>query len=187
MKPTDSDEQLINSFRQTGETELLDQLVARNISMVRSVVYQMVLDDSLADDLTQEAFLKAIAGLSSFNGQSQFSTWMYRVALNTAHSYLRRQNRSPVEHHHKLPEPKPSKTQIGPEQSALQAELEEEVEMALGSLSPKLRAAIVLTSLQKLDVKRAAKIEGCSTATMYWRVHEARKQLKTRLERYLNS
>jgi RNA polymerase sigma-70 factor (ECF subfamily) len=60
------------------------------------------------------------------------------------------------------------------------------VEAALGELSPKLRGAIVLTSLQNLEAKEAARIEGCTTATMYWRIHEARRQLKKRLKKYLS-
>ena len=65
-------------------------------------------------------------------------------------------------------------------------ELDSEIESALASLSPKLRAAIVLTSVQGLDVKEAARIEGCTTATLYWRIHQARRQLRSRLERWLS-
>ena len=66
-------------------------------------------------------------------------------------------------------------------------ETDAEVKRALASLSSPLRSAITLTAIQGLNVKEAARIDGCMTATMYWRVHEARKQLKKRLGRYLNS
>ena len=56
---------------------------------------------------------------------------------------------------------------------------------AVGSLPPAQRAAVVLTTLQGLGVREAAKIEGCTTTTMYWRLHKARKILKKRLEKYL--
>ena len=59
-----------------------------------------------------------------------------------------------------------------------------EVDRALRDLSPKLRAAIVLTAIQQLSPSEAAGVENCSTATMYWRVHQARKLLKQRLERH---
>ncbi len=185
-EPSDPDTLLIRSFRRTGNRELLDELITRNISMVRSVVFQMVLDDTLADDLTQEAFLKALTQLPSFNGRSQFSTWLYRVAMNAAHDYLRREVRSPIETRGKVPEPIPNRNDRGPEKNAMESEFQHEVEEAIADLSPKLRAAIVLTSLQNLDVKEAAEIENCSTSTMYWRVHEARKRLKPRLERYFS-
>lgn len=178
----DTDEQLIATYRNTGRRDVLDQLVQSNVSMVRSTVYQMVLDEALADDLTQEVFVRALIGLSSFNGRSRFSTWLYRVAMNTTHSYLRRQSRSPVEYRTEIPET--ADNDHLPEQAAMQEELEDEVAAALAELSPKLRAAIVLTSLQQIEIKEAAKIENCSRATMYWRIHEARRQLKNRLEKH---
>lgn len=69
----------------------------------------------------------------------------------------------------------------------LQTELETEIESALGELPPKLRSAIVLTKIQELDIREAAAIERCSAATIYWRIHRARKLLEQRLDRYLSS
>ena len=54
-------------------------------------------------------------------------------------------------------------------------------EAALAELPPKLRAAMVLVTIERLDVAEAAKIEGCARPTMYWRLHEARKRLKKSL------
>ena len=69
----------------------------------------------------------------------------------------------------------------------MHAEFEDEVSAALAALSPEAaQAAIVLTSVQQISIPEAAGIEGCSTATMYWRIHEARRLLKRRLERYLS-
>lgn len=73
----------------------------------------------------------------------------------------------------------------GPTQQAVQHELERAVELALQKLSDKPRAAIVLVHLQGLSVEDAAEIEGCTRATMYWRVHDARRQLKKQLKAYL--
>ena len=68
----------------------------------------------------------------------------------------------------------------------LQAELATEVQSALAKLSPQLRAAIVLVCLQGEPANVAADIEGCSTDTMYWRVHEGRRQLKQSLAEHLS-
>ena len=68
----------------------------------------------------------------------------------------------------------------------MDAELQGQIERALAELRPSLRTAIVLTGLQGMDVAEAAQVEGCSRATMYWRVHKARKQLRLRLNRYLS-
>jgi RNA polymerase sigma-70 factor (ECF subfamily) len=179
------DAELITAYKQSGAREALDALMRRHLGRVRNVVFQMVLDDSVADDLTQEVFLRAFVGLRSFNGKSTFSTWLYRVAMNTTYSHFERRKRSLIDDTATPPEPA-SRPHAGPEQTAMQTELQSQVEAALAELSPKLRAAIVLTSLQQLDTAEAAEIEGCSASTMYWRVHEARKQLKARLKGHLS-
>jgi RNA polymerase sigma-70 factor (ECF subfamily) len=143
----------------------------------------MILDHAATDDLTQEVFFKAIRSLSSFEGRATFSTWLCRIAMNTSNSYLARRSRSPVVFQAEVPELEAGKSAA--EQVAVQCELKQEIETALASLSPKLRAAIVLTCLQGKSAREAAGIEGCSTATMYWRIHEARKNLKHCLARRL--
>jgi len=161
----------------------LDELVSRHITKVRAIVFPMVLDDAVADDLTQEAFLRAVRGLSSFDGRSRFTTWLYRVAMNVVYSHLDRCGRSPVVFRAEVPETSTGESR--PERAAVQNELEQDIEAALAALSPKLRAAIVLTCLEGKSASEAADIERCSTATMYGRVHEARKQLRERLARHL--
>jgi RNA polymerase sigma-70 factor (ECF subfamily) len=179
-----TDEQLVASYRESGQAEALDELVGRYIGRIRGVAYQMVLDPSAADDLTQEVFLRVVRGLSTFNGRAKFSTWLYRLAMNTTHSFLAGRGRSPVGFHAELPETAQTR-HPQPESAAMEAELQTAIEAALGELSPKLRGAVVLTALQRLDVREAARIEGCTTATMYWRIHEARRQLKKRLRKHL--
>lgn len=179
-----SDEQLIAGYRDSGQNHALEELTGRYVGKVRAMIYPMVLDRTLADDLTQEVFLRAFRGLAGFNGRSRFSTWLYRVAMNTAHSFLARRRRAPVSFRGELPDCPQTKSG-GPAATAMQRELEAAIEAALGELPPKLRAAVVLTSLEQMDVAEAARIEGCTRATMYWRIHEARKRLKRRLESHL--
>ena len=68
----------------------------------------------------------------------------------------------------------------------LTSELGQQIEEGLASLSPRLRGALVRTAIEKMDAKQAAHAEGCSTATIYWRVHQARKQMKLKLKKYLS-
>ncbi len=179
-----SDEQLVASYQDSGRREALEELAERHLGAVRAMIYPMVLDKTVADDLTQEVFLRAIRGLAGFDGRAKFSTWLYRVAMNTTHSFLARRNRSPVSFQRELPD-QPQQTSKTPEGTAMENELDGAIRAALADLTPKLRAAIVLTALEQKDAAEAARIEGCSTATMYWRIHEARKQLKKRLEGHL--
>jgi RNA polymerase sigma-70 factor (ECF subfamily) len=74
-----------------------------------------------------------------------------------------------------------------PDHLALDRELEAEIAAALADLTPKLRAALVLTTLHGLGVAEAARIEGCGLPTLYWRIHQARKELRKRLARYLDA
>lgn len=179
-----TDESLLAMFRETGNAEPLDILLRRHLPRVRTMIGQIVLNDSDADDLTQEIFLRAVRGLSQFTGRSRFSTWLYRVAINMSRSYLSRRGRVLPAHNGECLEPAAA-LHDGPPQQAAQRELETAVHHALAALSDKLRAAIVLVHFQGLSVQEAAEIEGCTRATMYWRVHEARRCLKGQLKQYL--
>lgn len=179
-----SDEDLVAQFQQTRADSAFEELVRRHLPRVRSMVLQMVLDDSAADDLTQDTMLSAVRGLDSFRGQSRFATWLYRIAMNTTYNYLKRRSRSPVSFHRELPDNPDAAAP--PDVQAMKVELLDEVQTAIGDLSPKLRAGIVLTCLQGMSNREAAEVEGCSEATMYWRIHQARKQLKRTLQRHLS-
>ena len=148
------------------------------------MIFQMVLDNNVADDLTQETLLRAVRAIDSFGGRSQFATWLYRIAMNTTHSFLARQARSPVVYQADLVDS--GGRDLPPDAAAAQAELLARTEAAIADLSPKLRAAIVLTAMQGVSVREAASIEGCNESTMHWRVHEARKQLKHTLREHLS-
>lgn len=178
-----TDEQIIARFQASGDATALEALVERHLERVRNLAYRLVLCNAAADDVAQEVFLKVMHNAQGFRGEAKFSTWLYRITVNTAREHLRRRPTT-------LPLPEnDSSTSIGqhdrPDCEAMQTEFLETVEHALGALSTKLRAAIVLTAVEGLPIKEAATIEGCSTATMHWRIHEARKQLKHTLGRHI--
>lgn len=184
LTATASDEELVARYREFRADAALEELVKRHVPRVRAMIFQMVLDDNAADDLTQETLLRAVRAIDSYQGRSQFGTWLYRIAMNTTHGYLDRQNRSPVVFQDALVEP--SCSDSSPDRAATNAELRPQIETAIATLSPKLRAAIVLTALQGLSAREASAIEDCGESTMHWRVHEARKQLKHKLRDYLS-
>jgi RNA polymerase sigma-70 factor (ECF subfamily) len=172
----DSDEQLVAAWRASGDRVALEALASRHLPTVRRMVHSMTLDDGLADDLAQEVLLRAFRSLGSFEGRARFTTWLYRIAMNTVHRALERQRRSPIEDGVGLPEGAMSRAE-SPEARARRTEFDGMVGRALAALPPKLRAAIVLVSIEELDPAEAARIEGCTRATIYWRIHEARKRL----------
>jgi RNA polymerase sigma-70 factor (ECF subfamily) len=179
----ESDEELIAMIRSGREPGSLDRLIQRHLPAVRSTLFQMTCDDTAADDLSQEVFLRAIRGLPGFDGRAKFSTWLFRISKNTALTHLQRQSRTPSARQADAADC--VAVAVGPDSQLLTAELSADIEQALGELSPTLRAAMVLTSLQGLSPTEAAEVEECSTSTMYWRIHEARKQLRQRLKEHL--
>ena len=184
IEPRSNDETLVAAFGESGQSETLNDLISCHVGKVRAMVYQMVLNEADADDLTQTVFVRAIRGISSFRGESQFSTWLYQIAMNTVRGFLRGRKSMPQASEDDLADRVDGRA-FAPEQFAMAKELDGEVTAAMHGLPTKLRAAIVLTSLKGLDARDAADIEGCSTATMYWRIHKARKMLEKRLAKYL--
>lgn len=174
-----TDEQLVDIYRETGEEHAFELLVRRYTGKVRAMVYPMVLNDMDADDVTQDVFVRAAKGIAGFKKRARFSTWIYRIAMNNAKSFLKKNNRNPVVADFDPPEQVDASPEPG--EAMITAEISNAVESALASLTPPLRAAITLTAINGLTPAEAAKAEGCMTATIYWRIHEARRILRDKL------
>ena len=174
-----TDEQLVEQFQRTGELQWFDSLVQRHIGKVRAMVYPAILNHSDADDLAQEIFLRALRGIHGFRGRAAFTTWLYRIAVNTTHSFLKRRRREPSAFAAELPER--ADPAAGPHENASANEANHRVEAAMSALPPACRTAITLIAIEGMDVKEAARVSGCLVATMYWRLHEARKRLRQSL------
>jgi RNA polymerase sigma-70 factor (ECF subfamily) len=176
-----SDEDLLAAFREDGMPRHLDLLFQRHLAKVRAMLYQMVLNDADADDLTQDVFIRVARYAHKFNSRAAFSTWLHRITMNCAKSFIARKMRNPVDVSPELPEPTAG-LETRPDHALSTSELDERISEAIDGLRPKLRAAVVLTIMQGISIPEAARIEGCALPTMYWRVHEARRQLKVCLK-----
>jgi RNA polymerase sigma-70 factor (ECF subfamily) len=170
-----TDDQLIQAFMSSGDATAIDTLVNRHLGRIRAMIYGMVLNDADADDLTQEAFLKAIASLPRFKGRSSFATWLYRIAMNVTRSFIRKRSRSPLglsDDCREEPDPAPA-----PADKAMAREEEAILRRSLAGLPIRLRSAFSLVVLEGVDPREAARIEGCFLSTIYRRVHAARRKL----------
>ena len=141
--------------------------------------------ESEADDIAQDVFLKVAKSIHKFKAKSQFSTWLYRIAMNTIYTRLKKENKKDLqlgEANASVPD-----KQGTPDQIAMQSEMALEIESRIQNLRPAFRAAIVLTAFQNLSPGQAAEVEGCTPQTFYWRLNQARTQLKKELHSYLGS
>lgn len=170
-----SDAQLVATAA-SGSQPAFQEIVRRYQRPVFNLIARIVRDPALAEDVAQEAFLKAFRSLASFDRTRRFSSWLFRIANNAALDALRRRRADPVLQTD-APEP------IGPsaadqvEARALGAALEQ----ALSAIRPEWRAAVVLRYDEGLSYEEIAEVMGIPEGTAKTFVHRARKQLAERL------
>lgn len=175
-----SDEELIAAYHR-GEEGVLTVLVERHLGAVGAYCQQLTLNRDKAQDITQETFVKAIRSLATFRGVASFRTWLLQIATNVVRdSWSRGRKEVPYTDDGELAHRGES-----PEQVAIEAELDQAIQMGLSELPLPLRTAFVLTTLQGLTSQQVADLEGCTISTIYWRVHEARKLMKRRLQSWI--
>jgi RNA polymerase sigma-70 factor (ECF subfamily) len=172
-----------------GDREAFGQLVRRHQRRVYAAALHILGNHSDADDATQETFVKAFRALATFDGRSDFFTWLYRITVNTALNTLRGGKRgaalsekSGAEAAHIGGRPE-SLGQQGsdPAQKAQQSAEVQRVFEAIAELSPSLRVTLVLATVEDLPHKQIAEILEIPEGTVAWRVNEARRLLRQRL------
>ena len=147
---------------------------------IKATIRRMVVNEIDAEDLTQEVFMKAWKNAHCFQEKAHIYTWLYKIAINTTYTFLSKNKNKKVHTCSQLPE----RVDLSPsalEKMIYEEEMHSGVDKYLEALSPKLKSAIVLTILYGMDTGDVAKMEGCSEATVYWRVHQAKKQIKLKL------
>ncbi len=166
-----------------GDKRAFGELVRRYRSRILALCLHLTGSESEAEDVTQEVFLKAYRALDSFEGRSQFFTWVYRMAVNRSLNARRDTNRrreSPLED----PRIERAVAVDARGNPARAAELRQTYSRLLGALdllAPSMRTSVVLVVLQGLSHGEAAVVQRCSPGTIAWRIHEARKRLRRAL------
>jgi len=173
---------------QRGDTAAFDALVLRYQHKVVNLVMRYVRDPSEAEDIAQEAFIKAYRALPRFRGDSAFYTWIYRIAINTAKNYLAARNRSPIEYDLDGPDGEVApdmqarlRDAATPEALALTDEIRSTVTAAIAQLPEDLRRAIVLRELEGKSYEEIAAEMNCPVGTVRSRIFRAREAIDTRL------
>ncbi len=179
-------EQLVAGSK-SGDNVAFDQLVDLYRDGVRAFVARRLPDPCEAEDIAQEAFLRAYRGMGAFRGDSSFQSWVHRIASNLAIDSARRHRRrgtcysldAPTEREDGKQDRQYASPAYGePEKDLEAAELRREVHRAILDLSPKLRAVVVLYELKGLTYEDTAATLGCPVGTVKSRLFLARGQLR---------
>ncbi len=172
----DLDVALIDRYL-TGDIDAFNELMDAHEDRVFAICLRMMRDREAALDATQDTFLTVFRKADRFKAKAAFSTWLYRVAMNTCYDHLRRKKRKQAD---QLPE------SYDPEDVAAgdafeSVDVRPSIEAALDDLNEEFRAAVVLVDLQGLSVEQAADILEVPSGTVKSRLFRARKQLARKL------
>ena len=177
---------------QSGDVEAFDHLVLKYRERLFSIIYNLTSNREDAADLTQESFIKAFRSLKRFRGRSSFFTWLYRIAINTTLTNLRKNRMRHFFSFEKIREEVSSAeiiealvTRTNSDRSVMLGELQEKLNEALHKLSPKHRAVVVLFEIEELSHQQISEVMNCSIGTVRSRLHYAKQQLQAYLQAYL--
>jgi len=182
MADQTSDQQLVERV-QRGDRRAFDLLVVRYQQRIVKLIMRYLHDPAEAQDVAQEAFIKAYRALPSFRGDSAFYTWLYRIAINTAKNYLVSLQRRPIDYDVDFQDPENYEANARlrddetPEGMAMQEELRIAIERTIASLPEELRTAIMLREIDGLSYEEIAEAMDCPVGTVRSRIFRAREAI----------
>ena len=166
-----------------GDRRAFEELVRTQQHRVYGLALRMLGNAAEAQDVAQEAFLRAHRGLAEFRGDARLSTWLYaivsRLCLNRLAGSERRLARHGEEALAKLADAGP-----GPDQALERGELEEALHRAIAELPEERRIVVVLRDVEGLAYDEIAEVLDLPVGTVRSRLHRARLDLKEKLERF---
>ncbi|KAB2953949.1 sigma-70 family RNA polymerase sigma factor [Heliorestis acidaminivorans] len=173
---------------QKGDRQAFEKLVTMYQDRVYALSYRMAGNPDDAQDLAQEAFIRAYSSLASFRQDADFGTWIHRITVNTWINMQRKNKRATVV---SLDEPMHTSdgevqrelaaTSEGPEEFVERRETSDRIRQALLELKPEHRAVIVLREMQGYSYEEVAEMLDCTLGTVKSRINRARNALKEKL------
>ena len=168
----DTDTALIERYLR-GDIDAFDELMRAHEGRVFAICLRMLRDREAALDATQETFIAVFRKVDRFAGRSAFSTWLYRVAVNTCYDVARKRRRGEAD---PLPEGR-DPADPGAVDALAAAELRPDLEAALGAVPSEFRAAVVLADAEGLSLQTVSDILGIPVGTVKSRVFRGRRML----------
>jgi RNA polymerase sigma-70 factor (ECF subfamily) len=189
---TAPDDRALVQKAQAGDRDAFNSLLLRHQDVIFNAVLRLVGEHHRALDLAQEVFLRAFRALASFKGDSAFSTWLYRIALNLC-STERAKRRRPLEARMmSIDAPSrdgegrrndldPADRRARPGDEAMSSEIQARVREAIDALEEEFRSVVVLRDLCDMSYEEMAEVLDCPIGTIRSRLHRARLKLEEAL------
>lgn len=193
MTDRDVDQQLVERV-QRGDKQAFDLLVSKYQRKLGRLVSRFIRDPAEAEDVTQDAFIKAYRALPSFRGESAFYTWLYRIGINTAKNHLLANKR-------RAPTSTPFDTEEAetfeeagllhevstPENELMSKQVVDVVQASLQQLPEDLRSALTLREIEGLSYEEIASVMNCPVGTVRSRIFRAREAVAENLRPLLET
>ncbi|MGS2723214.1 RNA polymerase sigma factor RpoE [Porticoccus sp. GXU_MW_L64] len=182
-----TDKQLVSRV-QKGDKRAFDLLVLKYQHKVGAIVSRYINDFEEVNDVSQEAFIKAYRALKNFRGDSQFYTWLYRIAVNTAKNHLVARSRRPPASDVDVGDAEyysgsdSLKDIASPEQQLFRDELKVVVDEAIANLPEELRSAVTLREFEGLSYEDIANVMDCPVGTVRSRIFRAREAIDQKVK-----
>jgi RNA polymerase sigma-70 factor (ECF subfamily) len=181
---TRTDEELV-ALSISGDTNSFNELILRWERPIYALAYRTIGREEDARDVCQETFLRAFRALPGFRGQSKFSSWLYRIALNLCRDWLRKERRAPVVQAPEDVDLMELAAAAAPTESiedvVARHDQTRAVERAMASLSADQRTAIVLKEYHGLTFQEIADVLGCPLSTVKTRLYQGLTVLRRAL------
>lgn len=184
-------DQEVVALARSGSEAAYRELLRRYERPIFSLIFRMVRDRELSEDLSQETFVKALNALDSYRPEFKFSSWIFKIANNAAIDHLRRRELDTLSlegsPHASTPDAiEATALQIGARQESpldtVEAkELGKQIETAIGKLRPEYRACILLRHVDGRPYEEIAEILGLPLGTVKTYIHRARNELREAL------
>ena len=180
-----ADRALVERAR-SGDAEAFRALVDHHSRGLFRLAYRMTGNESDAEDVVQESFLRAYRQLHKFDERASFGTWLYRIGVNCALDLVRSRKRraelQPAEDNREDPIAAVASDGPGPERLALSGELRERVTAAMNELSAAERSAFVLRHFEGMRIEEVSRVLGCQPGAAKHSVFRAVQKLRRALE-----
>jgi len=170
-----TDEAIVERVRKGHETHLFELLMRRNNQRIYRAARAILKDDREAEDVMQDAYVRAYAHLSDFDGRARFSTWLTKIAVHEALARVRKSKRTAQ------PETDEVTSVSSPERNAANSEMRGILEHAIGELPDEFREVFVLRAVEELSGAETAEVLGIPEDTVKTRLHRARMRLQASL------